>query len=223
MLTVRSQTVVYLLYMVPHNSLCICETGEETGNFPDNMSRADFISLHQIGEAGYRMASQSSIDVIKAILIAEHNEVASAHRVSTPRETVEYARDQLQKMCRQRGIAFPPTEAGDVPDATREIIQRVTKMDKSTYFARLKIAMSPEWLWKQLCEVWDKNAKFELSGQKRGKNKVAAEISIRTLESMGAKLSDGAMGQLFEDLLEGKFKVRDLARRNKIVAIQERK
>lgn len=203
--------------------------GATTGEFPfvdgtaRDMTKAEFLTLHHLSEAAYRMVSKSSIDEIKGILIAEHNDVAGTHRESTPRDTLEYMRTQLKRMCSEGGISFPP-DTSEITDKARAIIANSTTMTKSVYYARLKLALLPEELWLKLCEVWRKNANFELAGQKRGKGKMtaAAEIQIKPLEAMAAKLSHGTIDSLLDAIIWGGIKVGDLKAHTNAAALKER-
>ena len=124
-----------------HTLLFVSVTsGATTGEFPlvdgkgRDMTKEEFLTLHHLSEAAYRMVSKSSIDEIKSILIAEHNDVASTHREATPRDSLEYMRTQLKRMCSEGGISFPP-DTSEITAKAKAIIEKFTSMYKSVYDA----------------------------------------------------------------------------------------
>ena len=184
------------------------------------MDKEEFMQLHGLDPVGYRMAGESTLEAIQCILIAEHNEVVSEHEPLTPIGIAQYCRAQVWVACLKENINFPP-KLENIPEAARANIEVFTKMDRSTYFKRMKVALLPHDLSAKLQEIWDLYEDGELAGQTaKGKSK---ELPIRVIENMVSKLTHVEVERIFDDLLAKIITPKQIDGRTRLAAIQRGK
>jgi len=184
------------------------------------MTKEAFMELHGLDPVSYQMVGESSLEAIQCILISEHNEVVFEHEPLTPKGVVQYCRAQVWVACAKEDIPFPP-KLEHIPESARANIEVLTKMDRSTYFKRMKIALLPNDAWLKLVEIWDQAEHYELAGQtEKGKNK-KAELPIRLIEHLVSKLDPGEVTRIFDDLLEENITTKEVAGRTHLAATQK--
>ena len=192
-------------------------TGDDSGVFPDKMTKEDFMKLHGLDQLGYQMVKASNLEAIQCILIAEHNEVVGEHEPLTPKGLVQYCRAQVWLACTKENIDFPP-KLEQIPEKARANIEQFTKMDRGTYYKRMKIALLPEELWKNLESIWDLYEHNELKGQ--NPKAVSKELPIRSLELLVSKLTPDEVDRVFNDLLTNTITPKQITDRANLAATQ---
>ena len=152
-----------------------------------------------------------SLKEVKAILVKEHNTVASEHRETTPRGITEYAREQIYEACQEHGIDFPPKPDEIPKDTEAQIKQFGGNMQASAYYSRLVVALLPADAWTKLQTVWRMNERWSLRGQKIPKDKKPnKEISIKKIEHLCAKLDAAGVGKALNALINKDSAIKDL-------------